>query len=60
MAKWEASYLGCHCCQHVGTVVGYADTAATGVGRVADQAANMKSAKYADFATSCIFRNPSR
>ena len=27
----------------------YADTAATGVGRVADQAANMKSAKYASF-----------
>jgi len=27
----------------------YTDTAATGVGRVADQAENMKSAKYADF-----------
>ena len=34
----------------------YADTAATGVGRVADQAANMKSAKYADFTTSYIFQ----
>ena len=34
----------------------YADTAATGVGRVAHQAANMKSAKYADFTTSYIFQ----
>jgi len=34
----------------------YADTAATGVAWVADQAANMKSAKYADFATSYIFQ----
>jgi len=34
----------------------YADTVATGVGRVADQAANMKSAKYADFTTSYIFQ----
>ena len=34
----------------------YADTGATAVGRVADQAANMKSAKYADFTTSYIFQ----
>ena len=34
----------------------YADNAVTGVGRVADQAANMKSAKYADFTTSYIFQ----
>jgi len=34
----------------------YADTAATGMGRVADQAATRESAKYVDFTAACIFQ----
>ena len=34
----------------------YADTAATGMGLVADEAATRKSAKYVDFTTAYIFQ----
>jgi len=56
MAGWEASCLGRRCSAVASTLApSYADTAVTGVGRVADQAANMKSVKYADFTTSYIY-----
>jgi len=35
--------------------VSYADIAATSTGLVADQAADRKADKYADFTTSCVF-----
>jgi len=44
MSRWPARYLG-----HV-------DTAATGAGLVADQAADRKTAKYADLRAQYVFQ----
>ena len=54
MAKRETAFVGCDSHQHV--AASYVDMAATGAGRVAEEAAYRKSAKYANFTATHIFQ----
>jgi len=51
--RWKVAGLGCHCCP---LAQSYVDRAATGVGMVAELAAERKFIKYSNLPTNLIFQ----